>query len=245
MTLKLVSKNLPNKYAEQLFKNELSFSADMDKQNDRIKLDYLRNSQFIDVSSQVFLNRIRQKRSQWKKDDVKYREYYKLICRNSYNKYLETNDKTSADSNRDYFQNSNINNILAIEDTKRRNLLRPQTHSENNIISLVKHENTFVSLPPIKQHSSFEFDLSINPYIKRDKGQKPFAHGKYSPCDKEFLEKLPEKVELTHTDIGKRFIENKREQTKMINRQKKNFAKIQNNALLDNRFKNLVSSLDL
>ena len=49
MTLKLVSKSLPNKYAEQLYKNELNYSSDMNKLNERIELDYLRNSHYIDL----------------------------------------------------------------------------------------------------------------------------------------------------------------------------------------------------
>ena len=74
---------------------------------------------------------------------------------------------------------------------------------------------------------------------------KPFSNGKYSSTDRDFLESLPEKVELTNTDVGRKYLDNKREQKNMINRVKKNFSKIQTNVVNDTRFKNLVSSLDV
>ena len=225
MTLKLVSKSLPNKYAEQLYKNELNYNNDIDKLNNRIKLDYIRNSQYIDISSHVFLNQIKQKRTQWKKDDVKFREYYKSICRNTYQKYLENNK----------LEKGRIMSNLPIIPTR----------SQSNSSSGINKFSTYTTLPPINKPKSAEinvYTLQENMTVVED---KPFSYGKYSDCDREFLDKLPEKIELTNTDVGRRYLHNKREQASMIHRHKKHFSSVQTNAINDKRFKNLVSSLDV
>lgn len=63
MTLKLIDKDLRNKYAEALYKNELSYDKIVDKQLKRIQLDLMRSEQTIEAGSQIFLNKVRQKRS--------------------------------------------------------------------------------------------------------------------------------------------------------------------------------------
>ena len=89
MTLKLIDKDLRNKYAEALYKNELSYDKEIDNQMRRIKLDTVRSSHMIEANSQVFLNKIRQKRLKWSQDDLRFRDHYKLVCRNVYNKKLD------------------------------------------------------------------------------------------------------------------------------------------------------------
>jgi hypothetical protein len=245
MTLKLVSKSLPNRYAEQLYKNELNYSSDINKQNDRIQLDYLRNSHYVDIASHVFLNKIRQKRTQWKKDDVRYREYYKTICKNSYLKYLENNKNRVNDNkflNR-FNSDRNVLNLEVIAD-KASNLQR--ANSQNDV-----HTKEELVLPPIIKPKSVEKmerpelnTFSLPKYFNLIQN-KPFANGKYSATDRGFLESLPEKVELTNTEVGRKYLNNKREQKKMINTVKRKFSIIQTNAVNDTRFKNLVSSLDV
>ena len=256
MTLKLVSKSLPNRYAEQLYKNELNYLPDINKQNSRIQLDFQRNSQYIDISSHVFLNKIRQKRSQWKKDDIRYREYYKAICKNSYLKYLE-NNKNEIKNHKTatllrQASDRNVDNLEILAD--KANLTQRAISSYDLTVkrnsNLTKEE---LVLPPIIQPKPKSVekmerpkaDIYVLPKNISLVTDKPFSSGKYSDTDRGFLASLPEKVELTNTDVGRRYLHNQREQKSMINRQKKHFSNIQTNAVTDQRFQNLVTSLDV
>lgn len=98
MSLKLIDKELKSKYAEALFKNEASYEKEMDRRVSRLRIDYARNSNQVDAGSQIFLNRVRQKRSKWTQDDLKYRDYYRVVCRNVHNRKL-SNLKTFYDKN--------------------------------------------------------------------------------------------------------------------------------------------------
>lgn len=89
MTLKLIDKDLRSKYAEALYKNEATYDKEIDRRLQRLNLDYIRSSQNIDAGSQIFLNKIRQKRTKWSQDDARFREHYRLVCRNVHNKKLD------------------------------------------------------------------------------------------------------------------------------------------------------------
>ena len=69
-------------------------------------------------------------------------------------------------------------------------------------------------------------------------------YNQYSPEDKEFLDKFPAKVELTLTDVGRQYIHNEKQKRVAMKRQKQRYRRIQNGALTDNRFVNLVDVLD-
>lgn len=89
MSLKLIDKELKSKYAEALYKNEASYDKEIDRRVERLKIDYTRSSNQVEAGSQIFLNKVRQKRSKWIQDDIKYRDYYRLVCRNVQNKKLD------------------------------------------------------------------------------------------------------------------------------------------------------------
>ena len=98
MSLKLIDKELKSKYAEALYKNEASYDKEIDRRVERLQIDYTRSSHQVDAGSQIFLNKVRQKRSKWIQDDLKYRDYYRLVCRNVHNRKLE-NLKNFYDKN--------------------------------------------------------------------------------------------------------------------------------------------------
>jgi hypothetical protein len=66
---------------------------------------------------------------------------------------------------------------------------------------------------------------------------------KFSECDNEFLNQSPAKVEVLDTNIGKRFISDKKQKGIALKRQKQNHIRLQSNAILDNRFQNLITYL--
>jgi hypothetical protein len=91
-------------------------------------------------------------------------------------------------------------------------------------------------------------------------------YSKFSDCDNEFIEQLPAKVEIMDTNIGelhlisrffleffksiwltllgRRFIFDKLQKNSNFKKQKQKFNVIQTNALVDNRFQNLISYLE-
>lgn len=89
MTLKLIDKDLRSKYAEALYKNEANYDKEINRRFDKLNVDFIRNSQIVDAGSQVFLNKVRQKRSKWAQDDLRFREHYRHVCRNVHNKKLD------------------------------------------------------------------------------------------------------------------------------------------------------------
>lgn len=253
MTLKLISKNLPNKYAEQLYKNEVNYEKELGKKFDRLKLDYVRNNQIVDTSSQVFLNRIKAKRNQWRKDDLKYREHYKVFCRNSYLRYLANNQEKVKDNNRNAknIQQQKAKNQSFVTNKLKPNVLRSQSESQ---IALTNFKNPRDRLPPIKTANERDLEkktvyelIKSEEFASHDKDKldyKPFQHGKYSICDIEFISKLPDKVELTVTNVGKKFIQNKEEKKKISKKNKRQFLRLQDHPIDDNRFQSLISYLD-
>lgn len=104
MSLKLIDKELKSKYAEALYKNEASYDKEIDRRVERLRIDYTRSSNQVEAGSQIFLNKVRQKRSKWIQDDIKYRDYYRLVCRNVQNKKLDNLknyfDKSVPNTNR-------------------------------------------------------------------------------------------------------------------------------------------------
>ncbi len=259
MTLKLITKNLKNKYSETLFKNEMNHSKEMDKQYSRIKLDFDRNSQIIELNSQVFLNRIRQKRSQWRKDDLKYREFYKMICRRTYDTYLEKNHIIDS-SEKLNFNKTNTKLPPIVKSANLPKIVKTvRSQSETNFETVLKKEKTTLKLPDIHvTDDARSVNEQIKPFNPTSINQtqhsahnklqpidecKPFENGRYSECDLEFLEKFPEKIELHSTEVGRQFLENKRKQHVLIKKQKERQAVIQANALKDSRFRYLQSVL--
>ena len=241
MTLKLIDKDLRSKYAEALFKNEASYDKDIDRRFQRLDLDQFRSISMVDASAQVFLNQVRQKRTKWINDDLKFREHYRHVCRNVHSKKLE-NLKQSYDLN----QRRRWDPSLQV----RYNLLQQQ---------LKLKDTTQLTLEE-KQHSSLDLDRQASrvdltqvaisssvpklPNIVAVENDFKDLYSRYSTSDKEFLDKFPAKVELTVTHVGKQFIANETTKAKTIKRQKQRYTRIQDNATKDSRFKNLVSYLD-
>ena len=83
-------KALKNKFGEALYKNELMFEKVMNKRMDKVNEEISRSSQIFDSASLVFLNRVRAKRTKWIQDDIRYRDYYKMVCNNVHKKKLNT-----------------------------------------------------------------------------------------------------------------------------------------------------------
>lgn len=109
MSLKLIDKELKSKYAEALYKNEASYDKEIDRRVERLQIDFTRNLHAVDAGSQIFLNKVRQKRSKWIQDDLKYRDYYRLVCRKVHNRKLE-NLKGFFEKN-DSFQMDPVNEM--------------------------------------------------------------------------------------------------------------------------------------
>lgn len=74
---------LKNKFGEALYKDRMYYERDLKARLDRIEQDKIRSSLLIDSASQVFVNNAREKREKWTDYDMKYRKYYKTICRSS------------------------------------------------------------------------------------------------------------------------------------------------------------------
>lgn len=97
-----------------------------------------------------------------------------------------------------------------------------------------------IVLPPIVNPRVPKLDLKTKQKISDDFHD---LYSRYSQSDREFIEKFPAKVELTVTDVGKQFITNEKRKHLSIKRNIQNFNRIQENALNDQRYKNLVSYL--
>jgi hypothetical protein len=241
MTLHLIDKDLRNKYAEALYKNELSHDKDMDAHDRRLNLELVRNSQMIDASQQIFLNRVKQKRTKWSQDDLRFRDHYKLVCRSVQNKKLQ-----------------NINSVFASKRGDKRNgdrlPLPSQLQKSMTIDELSLHDASFFDAAA----NSLDFvDGSLN----RSSTARGPNHGlpkfKFKPdededdlydlftrTDKEFLNKFPAKIEITVTDIGRQYINAERTRQRKLEKQNNNFERVQTTALQDARYHELVTYLD-
>lgn len=272
MSLKLIDKELRSKYAEALYKNEASYDKEIDRRFKRLNLDYTRNSHMVDAGSQIFLNKVRQKRSKWIQDDLKYRDYYRLVCRNVHNRKLE-NLKNYYSKN---YEPLNVNKLEPV--TKLRfNLLQEQLkqkemnltffNSEPNLSKPRKSRKSV--LPKIQTVQSLDIENYGNNDVLEtetddlehraslmtrlpslsDKNNLKVGndfeelYSRYTKSDREFIEKFPAKVELTVTDVGRQYIINEKRKHITIKRNIQNFHRTQENALTDQRYKNLVSYL--
>jgi hypothetical protein len=230
MTLKLIDKDLRNKYAEALYKNELSFEKDMEAHTRRLNLDLIRSSQMIDAGSQIFLNKVKQKRTKWSQDDLRFRDHYKLVCRNVHSKKIQNLKSlvTSKNQGRNKPQLAFMNPDSFINGI---NSIRDEESSENFLVIDDYPRSTIPKLPPI-----------FNPYqLNRSNDE---LYSRYSSTDLEFLENFPAKIEITLTEIGKQYIAAERNRYRTLKKQKHNFEKTQDRALSDERFKSLVSYLN-
>lgn len=245
MTLKLIDKDLRSKYAEALFKNEASYDKEIERKINRLNLDYFRSTQNIDSGSQIFLNQVRNKRSKWSLDDTRFREHYRLVCRNVHNKKLD-NLRQIFDPQTKPFKLKMLDPVIQAKF----NILEQQSIYEkkkafsifNTEIEPINHSfgnsgynngerfSTIPKLPSIKNsYSVKEIDFDL--------------YTKYSKSDRDFLEKSPAKIELTVTDVGKQYLSNEKKRKSTLRRQKQKHNRIQENAVKDSRYKNLISSL--
>jgi hypothetical protein len=229
MTLKLIDKDLRNKYAEALYKNELSYDKEMNQHFRRLNLDMTRNSHMMDAGSQVFLNRVRQKRLKWSMDDMRFREHYKLVCRNVYNKKLDNLNTC--------FMNLDERVLDPFSQRRYEFLKRELRQSNVNHNSLfLEDENSQIVKSSIPKLPSV-VNSNRKPYLTDE------LYERFNPADLEFLDKFPAKIEVTLTDVGKQYIKTERSKHITLKNQKKRFRRIQENALNDQRFKNLQSYL--
>lgn len=272
MTLKLIDKELKSKYAEALYKNESSYDKEINRHFKRLNLELSRNSQMVDAGSQIFLNKVRQKRSKWIEDDLRYRDYYRLVCRNVHNKKLDNLSQV--------FNQRNVNN-LPPDDRIRFNILQDQLKQKEmklTFFNLPKSEKekentrkTSQPLPKITQSLTFDTEpndtneadnnnpsrltnQSVNslrmnavpklPKLKNAPYNEYEFYNRYSKSDRDFIDKYPAKVELTLTETGKQYLRTQRQNYVSQKRNKQRFNRIQDNALKDPRYKNLVSYLE-
>lgn len=250
MTLKLIDKDLKSKYAEALYRNETSYEKEIDRRFKRLNLDFVRSSQTVDAGSQVFLNRIRQKRTKWTQDDLSFRDHYRLVCRNVTNRKLD-NLKQAMNPNLNNKRNANKIDPVMVS---KFNLLQEQL---NNSTNSPMH---FSSDPNLSQANNQAQNIESNnsenlermgvprlPEIRNMNRESSDIdedlYSKYSKSDRGFLEKFPAKVELTVTDLGKQFIYKEQHKHVTLNRQKQKYNHIQNGATTDSRFKDLVQYL--
>jgi hypothetical protein len=234
MTLKLIDKDLRNKYAEALYKNEQSFDKDIEAQNKRLNLDLIRSSQMIDAGSQIFLNKVKQKRTKWSQDDLKFRDHYKLVCRNVQNKKIQNLKSLVASKNQNRNNNGRFFNSNSFD---------------GDIISSFRNDETsenYLAIEDIPKSSIPKLPAIYNPYNNQvSRSDQELLYQRYSSTDLEFLDKFPAKIEITLTEIGKQYITAEMNRYRTLKKQKHNFEKIQDRALTDERFKDLVSYLDL
>lgn len=345
MTLNLIDKNLKSKYAEALYKNESSKEKIMEKQNQRLKIEFMRSNQVIDSTKTLFLNSVRQKRNKWIEGDQKFRDNYKILCNKVHKKKLENliqaydkrhlhkldtksrqtfeqlqqqlnmakstsknnnNNKSSSGfesnsleqfrlpsivNNNNNNKNESKNNLnksssttnlaaqqkrdggerfpkasvnrLVIDDDGHRSLAdiaavaaENDTNKEEEQdanddeqerigkqkMSLVNNKRvvgvstTTTRLPKLPTRKSYHH-TSMNS-LDND------LYTKYTICDKLFLDSIPAKIELTVTDVGKTYLSNKKHEYITRKRLKQNFSILQENAVNDSRFSNLIGSLD-
>jgi hypothetical protein len=181
---------------------------------ERIETDYVRYCQQLDMNSHLFLNRSRQKRFQWRIDDLKYREDYKHICHKKFMNYLQNVENLHRTKTTD----------LRLHNTNNNSVKLPSIYKENKTGNCLQTSNPYLS----NSSSSAE---------------KPFSNGVYSAYDKDFIQKLPGLIELVSTDVGKQYIRDKERQHIIIASQRGKFDQIQTNALKDRRYRYLLSSL--
>jgi hypothetical protein len=269
MALKLIDKDLKSKFAEALLKNEISYGREIDRRFKRIDRDLSRSYHAIDANEQVFLNQTRAKRNKWINDDLKCREQYRITCKNvqlkKFNnlkqllvkpkknaplyekmqyKMLEdqimsgewTGHATPSNQNRKKKVWSHSQpQILKVDETEESTesfgqSITSQTKDETESTKPSQSMSRIPLLPPINTKGKFNFDSDL--------------YSKYNLLDKHFLNTSPAKIEMTVTNVGKSYMNSKKEQHNSFKQQNKRFIRIQENALKDYRFKNLITSLD-
>lgn len=255
MTLKLIDRDLRSKYAEALYKNESSYDKLIEKKYKRLTEDYARSNDIIETGSMVFLNQIRQKREKWTQDDLKFRDYYRIVCRKVHNNKLENLKQGFQTLNpRKMDVNSKVKFELLQQQLKLKDMKMTFYKSDaqlDQMIEKVEKESIFQSQPEIiySENNPRQSRIPKLPRINLQPSSLPIEkdlkdlHSRYSQSDRDFLDKFPFKVELTVTDVGKQYIFNEKQKSQKQKRQKQKFAHIQNNALNDKRFEDLVSYL--
>ncbi|RNA33639.1 hypothetical protein BpHYR1_019099 [Brachionus plicatilis] len=247
MTLKLIDKDLRSKYAEALFKNEASYDKEIERKMNRLNIDYFRSTQNIESGSQIFLNKVRHKRAKWGQDDMRFREHYKLVCRNVHNKKLD-NLRQIFDSQTKAYKIKMLDPILQAKFS----ILEQQSMSEkkkafsifNTEIQPTNDSTSFADME--KQKNQSLSTIPKLPNIRNPNTTKEIDYDlymKYSKSDRDFLEKSPGKIELTVTDVGKQYLSNEKKRKSTLRKQKIKYSRIQENAVQDSRYKNLITFL--
>lgn len=237
MTLKLIDKDLKSKYAECLYKNQATFDKELNVRYKRLSVDFIRCTQNVDNGSQVFLNRIRQKRDKWSQDDINFRDHYRLVCRNVMNKKLE-----------------NLRN--ALEKKKNRSSFLNSDPVIESKLKMLQDEADETDTLPFNYTSEINFNYNTQPKIitrpvlvpklpslQNLKNIDKNLYCKYSKSDRDFLKKYPGKVELQITKLGKQFISTEENRLKTLRKQIIRNQNLQSNATNDPRFNDLVKHL--
>lgn len=150
-----------------------------------------------------------------------------------YNKKLENLNKC--------FSSSNVKQLDEVaksryEFVKRELRANNSDHHHNHVNSMSMSDDHRVSqvprLPP------------INLLSHRSNDEDDDLYSRYSRSDVEFIDKFPAKIEITVTEVGKQFINTERDKHLTVRRQKQRFRRIQDHALDDQRFNNLVNYLE-
>ncbi|CAF0735575.1 unnamed protein product [Brachionus calyciflorus] len=245
MTLKLIDKDLRSKYAEALYKNEASYDKEIERRMQRLSLEYFRSTANMDAVSQIFLNKVRQKRTKWSQDDMRFREHYRLICRNVHNKKIE-NLKQIFDPETKPHQLKKLDPVLQ---SKFKMLQTHLNSDESRVFQIfdteIQSTSNLESLDNQKLEDKMQSNIPKLPEINQNRfnNDDQDLYLKYSKSDREFLEKFPAKIELTVTDVGKQYLNNEKQRKTKLKRQKLRYARIQENAVKDSRYKNLENYL--
>lgn len=246
MTLKLIDKDLRSKYAEALYRNEASYDKEIERKMNRLNIDYFRSTQNIDSGSQIFLNKVRHKRAKWSQDDMRFREHYRLVCRNVHNKKLD-NLRQIFDSQTKGYKIKMLDPVLKtkfdileqqtkpVTTDKAFSIFNTEIAPSDNFLETnekIQTENlsTIPKLPDIRNPNAVN-EIDYDLYMK------------YSKSDRDFLEKSPAKIELTVTDVGKQYLSNEKKRKSTLRRQKVKYSRIQENAVKDSRYKDLINFL--
>lgn len=155
-------KALKNKFGEALYKNELMFEKVMNKRMDKVNEEISRSSQIFDSASLVFLNRVRAKRTKWIQDDIRYRDYYKMVCNNVHKKKLNTLGQ-SVDPDYLPYLNDEIQYKFVLLDQ----------HLKTKKVSSVQFPNIIIPKPRLPKEVSF-FQSEVIEEEKNDANSENF-----------------------------------------------------------------------
>ena len=174
---------------------------------------------------------------------MKYRDHYRLVCRNVHTKKLE-NLKQIFDENSNKASNNKEIEVKfhLLQQQLKLNEFRHTCpdFNERKPPETLYSENSSSTIPKLPAISTKTSDVNVEA-IEKDFNE---LYSRYSEPDQEFLDKYPAKVELTVTELGKKFLNDQKQQSHSLRKQKQKYTRIQSGALVDERFKDLVSYLN-